>query len=69
MFLPMGVAFNGVRPHCHGTWMDRLLPKAIPDFKVSEVFPSFRVTQPFPIVCMVKHSALAAQPFHITAAC
>jgi hypothetical protein len=49
--------------------MDRLLPKAIPDFKVSEVFPSFRITQPFPIVCMVKHSALAAQPFHITAAC
>jgi hypothetical protein len=58
-----------VRPHGHRTWMYRRFPKAITNFKVREVFPPFRFSQPFSTVCMVKHSALAAQPFHITTAC
>ena len=48
--------------------MYRRFPKAITNFKVREVFPPFRFSQPFPTVCMVKHSALAAQSFHITTA-
>jgi hypothetical protein len=69
MFLPAGIAFNRVWPHCHWTWMYRLLPKAITGFKVREVFPPFRFSQPFPTVRMVEQCALAAQPFHMTTAC
>jgi hypothetical protein len=49
--------------------MYRLSPKIITEFEVSEIFPPFRFTQPFPTVGMVKRSALAAQPFHMTTAC
>ena len=68
MSLSVGVAFNRVRPHAIGPECIGLFPKAVTDFKVSEVFPAFRFTQPFPTVFMVKHGALAAQPFHIATA-
>jgi hypothetical protein len=49
MFLSVGVAFNGVRPHGHWARVQRVFLKTRSDFTVRKIAPAIRFTQPFPI--------------------
>jgi hypothetical protein len=48
--------------------MHRHRSKPRSNFAMGEVFPPLGFTNPFPTVCPVNDSALAAQQFHITTA-
>jgi hypothetical protein len=53
VFLPMGIAHNRVRPHCHWTDVHRVHLKTRRDFTVSKIAPAISFTQPFPTVLAV----------------
>ena len=61
IFLSVGVAFHGVRPHDHRAGVHRVALKARRDFTVSEIIPAVSFTQPFPTARAVRYGSLSAQ--------